>query len=83
LVRGPCGQVAIIETSSLRGLSKFSSKFERAKRGIDSRQGAKFAKFGGKKYIFFENFFHREFPTFADLASFWAKVRNSLAALPR
>jgi len=43
-----CGlRTTILE--NFRGLRKFSVELKYSNRGIDSRQGAKYAKFGGER----------------------------------
>ena len=67
---------------SCRGSRKISTDVKYPNTGIDSRQGAKYAKFGRESYIILETIYAIFFPTFAALASLREIARVSVAASP-
>jgi hypothetical protein len=67
----------------LRSSRKFCVDLECSNTGIDSRQGAKHAKFRNRKIDNFYKPSYSFFPTFAALASLREISRVSVAALPR
>ena len=75
----PCTTI----TQFLRSSRKFCVDLECSNTGIDSRQGAKYAKFRNRKIDNFYKPSYSFFPTFAALASLREIFRVSVAALPR
>jgi hypothetical protein len=67
---------------SCRGSRKSSADVKYSTTGSDSRQGAKYAKFGRESYIILQTIYAIFFPTFAALASLREIVRVSVAASP-
>ena len=70
-------------TQNLRSSRKSGVDLECSNTGIDSRQGAKYAKFRNRKIDNFYKPSYSFFPTFAALASLREILRVSVAALPR